>query len=117
MANSTAENLNKIKQMFTELIAVVDRQRDLAIDSLEGAPLDRQDIIVRYWESVEQSMSEILDGLDEQFCLAMERIKRGEEIDKNALREFFAKLFGTRPLAEMFSKHMLRYCIVGQIEK
>ena len=94
-SSKTEENVKKIKKLFAELNQVIDSQREAVISQMEGMPLDQQEAVVLYWEGVEQLMGEILDGLYEKFLQALERIKRGEKLDKNELRAYFGEIYET----------------------
>ena len=89
----TEENVRKIKKLFAELNQVIDAQREEVISQMEVMPLDQQEAVVHYWEGVENLLSEILDGLYKQFLQALERIKRGEKLDKKALRAYFDEIY------------------------
>lgn len=92
-STKTEENVKKIKKLFAGLNQLIDAQRETVISQMEGMPADQQEAVVLYWEGVEQLMSEILDGLYEQFLKALERIKRGEKLDKNELRAYFGEVY------------------------
>lgn len=89
----TEENMKKIKKIFSNLNRVIADQEETVINQMEGMPLDQQEAVALYWEGVQKLISEILDGLYEQFLQTLERIKRGEKLDKKALRAYFDEIY------------------------
>ena len=86
------ENERIIRRVFAEFKATIKEYEDQVVNSLASHTEEEQDAIVEAFEQASQFLCDLMEWLGRVFDYAVERVRTGDTIDRDAVKPVFASI-------------------------